>query len=94
MNEEKLKKAFKSIKEVMAEDDQSQPGSYARILHNNIAMCCYESIDSFYLDSDERMAIGNEAARKFMKIFFDVETWGGLILKFLINRCYIFFKLI
>jgi len=84
-DQEEVKKAFDIIKAAMASDCPSEPGSYAHSWHCNIAMMCYDAIRSAeeqipgataddtqaHLDAH---AIGNDAARRFMKICFGVET--------------------
>ena len=81
---DKVKEAFETIKQAMIEDDPSKPGSYAHSWHCNIAMMCHDAIqaeidrvDADNFDSpmypDPHKA-GNDAASRFMKLCFDVET--------------------
>jgi len=76
---DKVKEAMEVIKQAMIDDNPSERGSYAHSWHCNIAMMCADAmqatserlpLDSF---SDYSVA-GNEAASRFMKLCFDVET--------------------
>ncbi len=81
-----IEEAMKVLKQAMIDDDPSVPGSYAHGWHCNIAMMCYDAIhahdiESFIYDSGEMShkdahEVGNEAASRFMKLCFDVETTG------------------
>ena len=77
---DEITKAFDVIKQAMIDDDPSVPGSYAHAWHCNIAMMCYDAMQSKLYDDpagfdhDRAMLIGNDAASRFMKICFDVET--------------------
>jgi len=76
--------AFKIIKKAMKEDNPSEPGSYAHGWHCNIAMMCYDAIlaaditafdcDSGIMSHEDALKVGNDAASRFMKLCFDVET--------------------
>ena len=77
-------KAFAVIKQAMIDDEPSVGGSYAHSWHCNIAMMCYDAI---LTDDEQRIStqkvghetargIGNDAASRFMKLCFDVETKG------------------
>ena len=68
------KEAFEVIKQAMVDDDPSKPGSYAHTWHCNIAMMCYDAIRGFGIDSDHAHKIGNDAASRFMKLCFGVNT--------------------
>ncbi|MGI9541937.1 MAG: hypothetical protein ACR2MX_01685 [Cyclobacteriaceae bacterium] len=80
MNEHKIAQAFEVIKQAMIEDNPSEPGSYAHSWHCNIAMMCYDAIRSHTYDDprgfdhERSLRIGNNAASRFMKLCFDVET--------------------
>lgn len=76
--------AFEVIKKAMKEDSPSEGGSYAHSWHCNIAMMCYDAIrsaditaydyDSGIMSHEDALIVGNEAASRFMKLCFDVET--------------------
>ena len=69
--------AFEIIKKAMKEDNPSDPGSYAHSWHCNIAMMCADAIYEDHTEaytSNDAHRIGNEAASRFMKLCFDVET--------------------
>ena len=75
---DKVKEAFETIKQAMIDDNPSKQGSYAHSWHCNIAMMCADAIisaadeqDCFVFDAHK---IGNDAASRFMKLCFDVET--------------------
>ena len=78
------KEAFEVIKQAMINDDPSKPGSYAHSWHCNIAMMCYdailvhnvEALDEYsgIMSSSDAHVIGNDAASRFMKLCFNVET--------------------
>jgi PBP1b-binding outer membrane lipoprotein LpoB len=72
-----VEKAFELIKQAMIDDNPSEQGSYAHSWHCNIAMMCADAIHADYteaLTSDDAHRIGNDAASRFMKLCFDVET--------------------
>ena len=75
---DKTKEAFEVIKQAMVDDDPSKPGSYAHSWHCNIAMMCIDAIRidvvSESLTWEEVHRIGNDAASRFMKLCFDVDT--------------------
>jgi hypothetical protein len=65
----KVKEAFDTIKQAMTDDE------YALSWHCNIAMCCYDSIaNSDGSSHDWAHKVSNDAASRFMKLCFDVET--------------------
>lgn len=76
--------AMKVIRQAMIEDNPSDKGSYAHSWHCNIAMMCYDAIkaaDIKHMDSyngemehEDAHLIGNDAASRFMKLCFGVET--------------------
>ncbi|HFD31656.1 MAG TPA: hypothetical protein ENJ28_02920 [Gammaproteobacteria bacterium] len=70
--------AFKVIKKAMIKDNPGEEGSYAHGWHCNIAMMCYDAIRESKPDEefrhDDAHAIANDAASRFMKLCFDVET--------------------
>ncbi len=78
-NQEKVKEAFEIIKQAMKDDCPQENGSYAHSWHCNIAMMCYDAIRSAK-DQDTKIChlaaheIGNDAASRFMKLCFDVNT--------------------
>jgi hypothetical protein len=79
-DQEEVKKAFDVIKAAMVADDPSEKGSLAHAWHCNIAMACSDAfhaadiVDECCLD--EMHATCNDAASRFMKLCFDVETKG------------------
>lgn len=76
----KTEEAFNIIKQAMIVDNPSESGSYAHSWHCNIAMACFDAMDSepWVSLSEEavkrRHRIANDAASRFMKICFNVET--------------------
>ena len=77
---DKVKEAFENIKQAMVDDNPSKQGSYAHSWHCNIAMMCYDAISeaecNIKRESDgiDAYKVGNDAASRFMKLCFDVET--------------------
>lgn len=75
-----VQKALDVIKQAMIDDNPSERGSYAHCWHCNIAMMCYDAllaadiVDEECLD--ETLEVCNDAASRFMKLCFDVETKG------------------
>ena len=76
----KIKEAFNVIKQEMMEEVTWEPGSYAHSWHCNIAQCCYDAMkfhDPKLIETHfEANQIANDAASRFMKLCFDVETSG------------------
>ena len=68
--------AFETIKQAMIDDKPGEPGSYAHSWHCNVAMMCVDAIrsDKKALPWEDAHRIGNDAASRFMKLCFDVET--------------------
>ena len=68
--------AFEVIKKAMIDDNPSEGGSYAHSWHCNIAMMCYDAMreELDEVPHEQAYLIGNEAASRFMKICFDVDT--------------------
>lgn len=76
-DQEEVKKAFETIKAAMIADSPEEPGSYAHSWHCNIACMCADAIHDDYtetLTSEDAHRIGNDAATRFMKTCFDVDT--------------------
>jgi hypothetical protein len=73
---EEIKQAMDVIKQAMIDDTPSEQGSYAYSWHCNIAMMCYDAIREAAEEIPHEQAhlIGNEAASRFMKLCFGVET--------------------
>ena len=74
---DKLKEAFETIKQAMIDDNPGEQGGYAHSWHCNIAMMCADAIYDDYTEAltrDDAHRIGNDAASRFMKLCFDVET--------------------
>jgi len=71
---DEIAKAMAVIKQAMIDDDPSAQGSYAHAWHCNIAMACHDAILTFDDQVDFALEVGNDAASRFMKICFDVET--------------------
>ena len=67
-------KAFEVIKQAMIDDGPGMPGSYAHSWHSNIAMMCYDAILADNENAENAHAIGNDAASRFMKLCFGVDT--------------------
>ena len=79
MNDEKVIDAFKVIKQAMIDDNPSDAGSLAHSWHCNIAMMCYDAILDSNIDlmvsgNEEALKVCNDAASRFMKLCFNVET--------------------
>lgn len=74
----KLKEAFDTIKQEMINDNPSEQGSYAHSWHCNIAMMCYDAMNDQDIaigsTHEQRHEIANDAASRFMKLCFGVET--------------------
>lgn len=71
-----IEKAMETLKNAFVND-----ADYAHSWHCNIAMMCYHSIrdskpdDDFrHTRHDDAHAIGNDAASRFMKLAFQVDT--------------------
>ena len=74
MDSEKVKEAFETIRQAMVDDEPEKPGSYAHSWHCNVAMMCHDAIRGFGIDADHAHRIGNDAASRFMKLCFGVNT--------------------
>lgn len=73
---EEIAKAMAVIKQAMIDDDPEKHGSYAHSWHCNIAMACYDAMhdaDTAF-GHNQRHKVANDAASRFMKMCFDVET--------------------
>ena len=70
---DKIKEAFNTIKQAMADDP-----SYAYSWHCNIAMMCSDAIHSADITDENCMGeihkTSNDAASRFMQLCFGVET--------------------
>jgi len=79
-----VKKALAVIRQAMIDDGPSELGSFAHGWHCNIAMMCYDAIEDGKLDVNhetetlDAYAVGNDAASRFMKLCFGVETTNDL----------------
>lgn len=79
-DQEEVAKAFKTIQAAMIADGPSKPGSYAHSWHCNIAMAFSDTlheadiVDEYCLDEIHQVC--NDAASRFMKLCFKVETKG------------------
>lgn len=74
---EEIKKAMDVLKKAMADDNPGEEGSFAHSWHCNIAMACYDAMGdkaTAHLGHKTCLKIGNDAASRFMKLCFDVET--------------------
>ncbi len=68
-------RAFEVIKKAMKKDSPSVGGSYAHSWHCNIACICADAVTAnSMLGNEDAHAIGNDAATRFMKLCFDVDT--------------------
>lgn len=74
MKSEKIKEAMDTIKQAMIDDNPEEPGSYAHSWHCNIAMTVYDVLSENGVDNDSAHEIGNDAATRFMRLCFGVET--------------------
>lgn len=78
----KIEEAMKVITQAMIDDNPSEQGSYAHSWHCNIAMMCHDAIhaaglcEGGPLSEEAPHLIGNDAASRFMKLCFGVETKG------------------
>jgi len=73
MKDNEVKEAMDVLRAAMKED--VEPGSYAHGWHCNIACMCADSIMAAQdIEESEAFLIGNEAASRFMKLCFDIET--------------------
>jgi len=75
-DQNEVKKAFNVIKAAMIADGE-EPGSYSHSWHCNIACMCEDAIHDDYTEAltrDDAHRIGNEAASRFMKLLFGVNT--------------------
>lgn len=77
-----VEEAMHIIREAMIDDEPGVPGSYAHSWHCNIAMMCYDAMcsglydDPQGFDHERAHKVANDAASRFMKLCFDVETKG------------------
>jgi hypothetical protein len=69
-------KAFSVIKQAMKEDGPEKKGSYAHSWHCNIAMMVHDAILAHDDQVDFAHKVGNDAATRFMKLCFGVDTIG------------------
>jgi len=72
-----IEESFNTIKQAMIDDDPGKPGSYAHSWHCNISMMCFDAIlnePMVHISRDVAHKIGNDAASRFMKLCFGVET--------------------
>lgn len=74
--EAEIQKAFDVLRKAMIDDCPNEHGSLAHSWHCNIAMMCYDAIkdQNPELMHDVAHRVGNDAASRFMKLCFDVET--------------------
>ena len=82
-----VEKALAVIRQAMLDDGPSDLGSFAHGWHCNIAMMCYDAINAAKLELKHEMqsidahAVGNDAASRFMKLCFGVETTDNTMSK-------------
>jgi len=69
-----VQKAMEVIKAEMIKEG-GEPGSLAHSWHCNIAMSVYDECTTD-ISHEDAHRIGNDAATRFMKLCFDVETKG------------------
>jgi hypothetical protein len=78
MKNNEVKKAFETIKQAMIDDNPSEARSLAHAWHCNIAMACYDAFQKADIGEDECFGAlhktCNDAATRFMKMVFDVDT--------------------
>lgn len=72
--DDNVESAFNVIGNAMVKDDPSKLGSYAHSWHCNIAMACYDAILAHDDQVDFAHKVGNDAASRFMKLCFNIET--------------------
>lgn len=79
MSDVSVEQAMKVITEAMIEDGPLVPGSLAHAWHCNITMMCHDSILDHLADTDSEIArkAGNDAAGRFMRLCFGIDTLGG-----------------
>ncbi|MCK5681184.1 hypothetical protein KAI46_10290 [bacterium] len=77
-NPSEVSKAFDVIKEAMITDSPEDRGSLAHSWHCNIAMMCVDAIRDTEMGHNVKYEaihdVGNDAASRFMKLCFGVET--------------------
>jgi hypothetical protein len=76
-DQDKVKEAFDTIKAAMVADEPKMPGSYAHSWHCNIAMAVYDAwgpVESDSVEQAQRIKVANDAASRFMKMCFGVDT--------------------
>ena len=83
MDELKVGQAFELIKQAMIDDEPEKPGSYAHSWHCNIAMSCFDAAKAdvkdkplHYMTDEQWHRIANDAASRFMRLCFGVQTRG------------------
>lgn len=71
-----IEQAMSVIKQAMIDDNPSELGSYAHSWHCNIAMMCFDAMFEANVAQgyNQRHKVANDAASRFMKLCFDVET--------------------
>lgn len=78
-NQDEVQKAFAVLKQAMIDGGAGEQ-SYAHSWHCNIAMMCYDAIhaagivEKGLLSENAPYVIGNDAATRFMKLCFDIDT--------------------
>jgi len=75
-NSSEVSEAFAVIKKAIEDGGQSEVGSYAHTWHCNIAVTCYDAMKYEFCDISHEDAhkVGNDAASRFMKLCFGVDT--------------------
>ena len=72
-----IKAELDAIKQAMMDDNPEVGGSLAHTWHCNIASMCADAVmEHSMLGESDAWVIGNDAASRFMKLCFDVETKG------------------
>ncbi len=73
---DEVSKALAVIKQAMVDDNPSEQGSYAHSWHCNISMMCHDAMfdANVACKMNQRHKVANDAASRFMKLCFDVET--------------------
>ena len=69
-----VQQAVEALTKAMVEDGAGERGSLAHSWHCNIAMACHDAILSHDDQVDFAHQVGNDAASRFMKLCFCVET--------------------
>ena len=73
-NEITIKQAMDRLRKAFKDEPD-----YAHGWHYNVAMACYDAVNPSELDEGDAHNIGNDAATRFMKNCFDVDTSNDML---------------